>query len=611
MSAIRSSPPASQANAGAALTSDDAIDMSSAWLRHAPLLLLLLAVASLIAQALAISAMKAQPRYDEVAYIAVARSYHRLGGVVATIRCHLSGLCQEDNRSPAFELLLQALATDSPRFYAVAKLFTLGTTLALLLAGFLTARRHFGVRLAVGVVVLWCLMPSVGELSSRLLPDVFFASLILICVVAIASCQKKGVPAWIGTGALIGVAYLTKGNGHLLFAALFCVGLHQYGRTFIRRPGPYAAVAAFLVVTAFLIRRNVIVFHSPFHNFNERLLWLDNWEETWATLRDPAKSSLGLGFLLRRHSLWDILIRVIKGLGHTIGVVVYTAGLGVASLKQPEDPMTAAIAVPRSITGTVVILFGLLGLRRRLKTPLRPYALAVIYTLFWFVVAFASGQAGAGEIGVRYVLPLVVVLTPFALDFGFDVAWPWLRSRLTSEQGRRSRARSATANAVALLVVAVLLATKLATFGASATHNPFAFVSVPAAWAKTSAWFAAHLRPGERYAFPYTSLYSTFDQPYPEPDQRWIYLYRMAPEIMHRDLDRGLPSSIDASLVGPPGPIDKVFIDANDALLASYQDKFSPARDAQGPIAFLGWPRCFADGDQPSRFLVYCRPAGP
>jgi hypothetical protein len=77
---------------------------------------------------------------------------------------------------------------------------------------------------------------------------------------------------------------------------------------------------------------------------------------------------------------------------------------------------------------------------------------------------------------------------------------------------------------------------------------------------------------------------------------------------MLRDLDRGVRSSIDASLVGPPGPIDKIFVDAQDALLASYQNKLSTARDAQGPLAFLGWPRCFADGGTPSRFLVFCRP---
>ncbi len=575
--------------------------------RHAPLLILVLSVSALVCQALAISGMKGQPRYDEVAYVAVSRSYQRLGGIVATIKCHLEGRCQEDNRSPLFVMALQTIASDSPRFYADAKLFTLGTTVLLGLLGFFAARRRFGPTVAVGVIALWCLMPSVGELSSRILPDLLFAAIIMAGVYASAACQGAGVLAWLGTGALIGIAYLTKGNGHLLFAVLFCVGLHHYGRALLWRLEPYVAVLGFFVVTWFLIRRNMIVFHSPFHNFNERLLWHDNWEETWAYLRDPQKNSLGLGFLLKRHSVGEILVRGLKGLGHTIGVTVYSAGLGLTSLKHPEAPMTAGTAVPRAVTGLAIILLGLLGVRRHLETAMRLHALSVIYALIWFVAAFASGQQGAGEIGVRYVLPLVVVLTPYSVDFAIAVAWPALKRRLSADGGWWRVPFAAETTAV--LVLMALLAVKLAWFAPLATRNPRSLVEVPAPWARTSGWFATHLIPGERFAFPYTSLYSTFDQPFPEPDQRWIYLYRLEPRLMLRDLDRGLRSSIDASLVGPPGPIDKVFVDTEDALLASYQDKLSPARDAEGPLAFLGWPRCFADGRAPSRFLVFCRPS--
>ncbi len=574
--------------------------------RNAPVLILVLAVAALVCQALAISAMKGQPRYDEVAYMAVARSYEREGGVVATIRCHLQGRCQEDNRSPLFEMLLQTVASDGPGFFATAKLFNLGTAIFLGLIGFFTARRMFGPRVAVGVIAVWCLMPSVGELSSRVLADLLFAGLILAGVYAIAACQGAGVLAWLGTGALIGLAYLTKGNGHLLFPVLICVGLHQSGRGLIRRPEPYAAALGFVVVTFFLLRRNVLVFHSPFHNFNERLLWLDNWEETWATMRDPQKNSIGLGFLLKRHSIWALGARVIKGFGHTVGVAIYSAGLGVTSLKQPEAPMTAATALPRVLSGVAIVVLAALGLRRRLATPTRPHALAVIYALAWFMAAFASGQQGAGEIGVRYVMPLVVLLTPYAVESALGDVWPRLKRRLGA--GASWLRAPGAADATGLLVLMAVLAIKLGWFAPRAARDPRKFVEVPPAWAEMSGWFASHLTAGERYAFPYTSLYSTFDQPFPEPDHRWIYLYRLEPSVMRRDLDRGIRSSIDASLIGPPGPIDKVFVDAEDALLASYEDKLSAARDAHGPLAFLGWSRCFADSGSPSRFMVYCRP---
>jgi len=570
--------------------------------RYAPALFLVLSVTALIGQVLTISAQKLQPRYDEVAYMAVARSYQREGGIVGTIRCHLQGRCVEDNRSPVFEMALQMVASDSPKFYPVAKLFTLGTTLLVGLLGFLLARRLFGTSVAVGTIAVLCLMPSLGEVSSRVLADIMYAGIILGAVYAIGACQGRGTLAWLGTGALIGVAYLTKGNGHLLFPALFCVGLHSHGRRLFRLSKPYAAVAAFLVVSAFLLYRNAIVFHGPFHNFNDRLLWLDSWEECWISLRDPEKYAAGLGLLFQRHSLWDIGLRALKGLGQTIGVAVYSAGLGVTSLKQPEAAQTVASVVPRVITGVGVVVLSIFGLRRALGNfGRRPHALAVAYTTFWFVLAFAAGQQGAGEIGVRYVLPLVVLLTPYAVLFAVEGAWPRVKSFAAGALG-------SALDRAAVLALTVVLVVKVVWFGSAVRTAPLASVVVPPAWGRTSQWFATHLAAGERFAFPYTSLYSTFDQPFPEPDQRWIYLYRLRPDIMRRDLDRGLRSSIDASLVGPAGPIDKIFVDMDDTSLSSYRDKLSERSDALGPLAFLDWSRCFADGGTPSRFLVFCRP---
>ena len=54
--------------------------------------------------------------------------------------------------------------------------------------------------------------------------------------------------------------------------------------------------------------------------------------------------------------------------------------------------------------------------------------------------------------------------------------------------------------------------------------------------------------------------------------------------------------------------IVKVLVDTEDDEHATYRDKLSAASDEQGPLAFLSWPRCFADGGKPSRFTVYCRP---
>jgi hypothetical protein len=77
---------------------------------------------------------------------------------------------------------------------------------------------------------------------------------------------------------------------------------------------------------------------------------------------------------------------------------------------------------------------------------------------------------------------------------------------------------------------------------------------------------------------------------------------------MLADMAAGKPVSIEPHRDGPPPPVTKVLVDmaAND--VSKYRDKMSAETDAFGPLAFLGWPRCFYDGDRPSRFLLYCRP---
>jgi hypothetical protein len=80
------------------------------------IVLIALAVAAFAAQQLSLSALRLQPRYDEVSYLAVARDYQRVGGAAGVIRCHVEGRCREDNRSPAYMLVLQAFAYDTPGF---------------------------------------------------------------------------------------------------------------------------------------------------------------------------------------------------------------------------------------------------------------------------------------------------------------------------------------------------------------------------------------------------------------------------------------------------------------------------------------------------------------
>ena len=75
------------------------------------------------------------------------------------------------------------------------------------------------------------------------------------------------------------------------------------------RPHLYAAVAGFLVVASFLLWRNRIVYGNPLHNFNDRPLWLDSWEQTWAYLHSSEWKQIGPRWYLQRHSIVQLAWR--------------------------------------------------------------------------------------------------------------------------------------------------------------------------------------------------------------------------------------------------------------------------------------------------------------
>jgi len=92
------------------------------------------------------------------------------------------------------------------------------------------------------------------------------------------------------------------------------------------------------------------------------------------------------------------------------------------------------------------------------------------------------------------------------------------------------------------------------------------------------------------------SRYSTWDLPRPDVDPRFALWF-------------GVPAAQLQEILAQQG-IARVLIDTADTDFPQYAAKLGPDVDAHGPLTLFGWPRCFADGGgDPSRFLVYCRPA--
>ncbi len=545
--------------------------------RRAAVLLVALAVGMLVAQTLRISATRLYPRYDEVSYLALGRAMAHEGGLRAQVGCYLAGRCKEDNHPPLYQLLLAPFLDGTPSDFARAKLVELATALLLVVIVGMVVRRVFSPAVAVGSVVLLCLMPVLPDYGARLMHDLLFCALTFAAVFAIASWQERGAARWFVTGGIIGLAFLTKGSGHLLWLPLLVTALVDHRGRLWRRPMVYTAAAGFFATGFFLLSRNVKLWGSPFYNVNSAEVWLDSWRQALVVRLTPQRAQLGLGWYLRHHSLMELVIKLGRGFGEVVGLFVYAAGFG-------------AVNIPaRVVTGLGVMALAFLGLRRRWRAGRRTELVAVLSTVAFYGAALALAASGAPEPQVRYVLPYVVLLLPFAVHEASARFWPCL------EAWSAARFPGLPAGAPLLGAVSLWLALRLAWAVPGISGDPRRFYAIDPPAHETSLWLSQHLRPGESFALPFQSYYSTWDVPRPELDPRWLVWF-------------GIPSGDLLGFMRQRG-ISKVVIDMADSGLSGYADRLSTSSaDAHGPLAFLGWPRCFTDSDLPSRFLIYCRP---
>jgi hypothetical protein len=546
--------------------------------RPVAFLLVAVAVLGLSAETLRLSASRLYPRYDEVAYLALARDFAREGGIGGTIRCYLEARCREDSRPPLYQFLLTPMADDSPRFFADAKLIHGVTVLLLLGVVFLALRRSFSNAVAVGSVIVLALMPVVADYGARLLHDVLYAALTFAAVFAIARGQQRAFAYWLGAGAILGLAFLTKGSGHLLWGPLLLTSIHHHRRALWRRPIIYAAACGFVAVAFVLLVRNYKLWGSPFYNANGRQVWIDQWRDIWALQLTPEWSKVSLGWYLSRHSIWRLLFELARSAVVLVGYVAYTAGVG------------PSFHVARAVTGGVVVVLAALGLRRRWRARgHETEVVAVVSTIGLYFAALCLAARGGPGAQVRYVLPYVVLLIPYALYEGLERFWPPLRVRLSAVR------RSSSPAGAACAVLGAVLVARLAFAAIGVKTAPRAAYAVAPDWHETSEWFSRSLVPGERVAQDYRSYYSTWDLPRPDTDPRWNFWLGMPTQELGGFMDRS--------------QIRKVLIDTAASGFGELTDKLSAARDAHGALTFMGWPRCFSDANQPSRFLVFCRPS--
>ncbi|MBI3552112.1 MAG: glycosyltransferase family 39 protein [Elusimicrobia bacterium] len=526
--------------------------------RRAAVLALALLCASLAARSLTLSRERGFPIYDEIVYLRMARDFRELGGTLGAVRSYLRAEYRDDDgKHPLYPLLLAPLMDGSETDYARAKLVSLAC--ALLLAGsvYALSRRLWGDDAALLSCALICLAPSTAYLSREALGDVLFACLYCAALLVLAGAGR-GARSWAVFGALCGLAYLAKGDGHLLFASAGAVGLAVFGRRVLSGPQLYAALAAFAASAGFLLVRNVRAWGDPFYNFNAKSLWIDDLAFPRLWLGTPRWDQLGAALYLREHG-WG---RIIRRFG--AGLVGFPFRLAQTIGSGPEDEPW------RTCAGACLLGLALWGARCRWRAGKKQEALAVLTTGAALCLVFVwLFEVDHGV--MRYVFPVAASLLPLAAVGALDLARRRFRERTTP----LLRA------AVAAAAIAVLAGSPRGLAG-----DPMTYRGVSAHWRETSAWIKGRVAP-QRVMLDSRSLYSSWDAGL---DLNRATLFdRPGPELSAFAARRGLRYAL---------------LDRHANARDPFRDKYG-ALDEQGPASFIGWGRCFHDSQTPSVFLIY------
>ena len=312
----------------------------------------------------------------------------------------------------------------------------------------------------------------------------------------------------------------------------------------------YAAAVGFLAVSLFLVWRNWKLWREPFHNLNAGEVWIDHWRDVFVLRLSPEHAQLGLRWYLAQHSLLQLFLKLGRGAGQIAGVFIYTAGIGFWN------------PVARVVTGVGTLALAGFGLRRRWRGGERTEVVAVLSTQVVFFAALALGASGAPGPQVRYVLPYVILIVPYAALELVAGVWPRVHARLA--------VRHARIDCTALGLLATVLVARFALAVPSVMRaDPRTLYAVEPRWHQTSAWLSQALDPGERFAIPYMSRYSTWDLPRPDVDPRWAFWFGVpAPEAArhHRPAENpqgadGTPTTSIFPSMRPSSPRNEISTD--------------------------------------------------
>jgi hypothetical protein len=333
---------------------------------------------------------------DQMAYLITAQEIHETGGIPRLWRDLWSGRFEESNRHP-LPLALQSLHP-TVEFARLVGCLSAAGLMGLVL---ILVWRRFG-PLTAGLLAI--LLGSNGAWvyhTPRFVCECQLAGISgLVWLELARRGELPGRGRWLLLGGLIGLAWLTKGTGLLLLAAvlvsLLWLGISEVPTRRKRVLGLAAVLVAFVIVAAPLLVRNSIRFGSPTYNVNSYLLWVDTYESPNALAEKMTLSEARTAYL-QSHSVADLIRREVTGLAWEAFIGLRTLG------PAPWDDA-------RVLGGLPLLAFGLLGV----SAATREAALSlVLWTgITWIVMAWYIPIAA----GDRFMMPLLIPWLTLAAD---------------------------------------------------------------------------------------------------------------------------------------------------------------------------------------------------
>ena len=345
---------------------------------------------------------------DPAAFLRFAEETRQNGGPQQLLADLYSGEYTQANQHPFYIGLLSL----SPNLESGKNLSLLATTLTIILLVVYLIKSHSWQAAAITATLLTT-NHAIGYFSGLATCEAWLTLFVSAAWVTLNLALKsrgrlQAYAYWAGSGALLAMAYMTKGTGLLFFAVLVLTsltsGLYQCDSKSRMQQWKASLVATAFVMSGWLLIahplliRNTLVYDSPTFNVNSYFLYMDEFPDDPQIQAELAASNTLEQVrheFLRRHTTADLIQREIRGVGWES--FIFLRSLGPSPLGES-----------RVLAGIPIVLLLLLALMH-LERPIQVFVLGMIAAsilIFAWYIPIAAGE--------RFTLPLVPMVMAYA-----------------------------------------------------------------------------------------------------------------------------------------------------------------------------------------------------